>query len=73
MPCVTTAENALGQGSGAASLRRGSIAASVRASVFAASNNVLRSLVASTERPTEIHNLHDIQMNDFKEELSCFL
>jgi hypothetical protein len=72
MPCVTTADNGLGQATGAAGIRRGSIATSIRASIFS-SNNVLRSLVATAERPTEIHNLHDIQMNEFKNELSCFL
>lgn len=36
-------------------------------------NNILKSLVRSSERPTEIYTLHDVQINEYREELSCFL
>jgi hypothetical protein len=56
-----------------ASLKRGSIANSVRASIFSKDNIVIRNLVTTAERPTEIHNIHDVQLNEYKNQISCFL
>ncbi|KAG7368186.1 CaCA family Na+/Ca+ antiporter [Nitzschia inconspicua] len=72
VPRIST-DAALSQVSGAVSLRRGSIANSIRTSTFSHTHNILRNFIATEERPTEIHNLYDVQMNDFKNELSCFL
>ncbi|VEU36273.1 unnamed protein product [Pseudo-nitzschia multistriata] len=55
------------------SSRRASLANSVRSSIFSMNNTVLRKLVRASERPTEIFSLHDVQINDFKNEISCFL
>jgi hypothetical protein len=54
-------------------LKRGFIANSIRASIFSTRNNILRNLVATEERPTEIHDLYDVQLNEFKDQMSCFL
>jgi Ca2+/Na+ antiporter len=54
------------------SLRRGALANSIR-SVFSMRNNVLKSLVKVSERPSEFHDLHDVQINEYKNQISCFL
>lgn len=53
--------------------QRASLASSVRSSVFSINNNILKSLVRVSERPSELNTLHDVQVNDFKNEISCFL
>ena len=74
VPAITTGPEASSMTSSVGtSLKRGYIANSLRASVFSTSNNVLRKLVATAERPTEIHDLHDVQINEFKNQMSCFL
>ena len=54
------------------SLRRGSLASSIR-STFSMRNNILKSLVKVSERPSEFHDLHDVQINEYKNQISCFL
>jgi len=54
-------------------LKRASLANSLRASIFSMDNNVLKSLVKVSERPSEMNSLHDVYTNDFKNEISCFL
>lgn len=73
MPCVETTEASLSHVSGGNSHRRGTFANSIRTSLFSANNNIMKNFVAMAESPTEIHNLHDVQMNEHKSELSCFL
>ena len=52
----------------------GFLANSVRdAAAFVVGNNVLKAFIATTERPSEHHSLHDIHVNDFKNEMHCFL
>ena len=53
--------------------QRASLASSVRSSVFSMNHTILRSLVRVSERPSELNTLHDIHVNDFKNEISCFL
>jgi hypothetical protein len=53
------------------SFRSGLLASSLRNSAFG--NKVLKSLMAATERPSENHTLHDVQINEFKHEIQCFL
>jgi hypothetical protein len=54
-------------------LKRASLANSLRASIFSMNNNVLKSLVKVSDRPSEMNSLHDVHVNDFKNEISCFL
>jgi hypothetical protein len=55
------------------SLRGGGIANTVRRSEFVAGNTILKSLIAVTERPSGFRSLHDVQVNEFKNEIQCFL
>ena len=57
----------------ASSLRRASLSNSIRSSIFSMNNNILKSLVKVSERPSELNSLHDVQINDYKKEISCFL
>jgi len=36
-------------------------------------NATLKSLLRATERPSELNSLHDLRVNDYKNEISCFL
>ncbi len=49
------------------------LANSVRDLVFSINDNVLKSLVRTSERPSELNALHDVNVNDYKNEISCFL
>ncbi|KAL3907563.1 MAG: hypothetical protein SGARI_003480 [Bacillariaceae sp.] len=71
MPAITT--GASDGDSLGASLKRGSIANSIRTSVISAGNVVLKNFVTTVERPTEVHNLHDLQINEYSSQMSCFL
>ena len=55
------------------SLKRAALAESLRESIFSMNNNVLKSLVKVSERPSELNTLHDVRMNEFKNEISCFM
>ena len=55
------------------STKRTSLANSVRDSIFSMNNQVLKSLIKTSERPSELNSLHDVQVNDFKKEISCFM
>jgi len=55
------------------SLKRGTLANSLRDSIFSMNNTVLKSLVKVSERPSELNTLHNIHMNEFKNQVSCFL
>mmetsp|Transcript_70693 Transcript_70693/g.143568 ORF Transcript_70693/g.143568 Transcript_70693/m.143568 type:complete len:647 (+) Transcript_70693:128-2068(+) len=46
---------------------------SFRDSIFSLRNNILTSLIQVSERPSEMKSLHDVQINDFKSQISCFL
>ena len=72
MPAITTG-GTTGDDTVGASLKRGSIANSLRESVFASGSVILKNFVTTVERPTEIHNLHDVQMNEYSQQMSCFL
>jgi len=74
MPAVaTTGEGVTVAPSTISSMRRGSLANSFRSSIFSLGNNVLKSLVKVSERPSEYHNLHDVHINEYKNQISCFL
>lgn len=77
MPAISTAGVAVASSVesevSSGSLRRGSLANSIRSSFFSMSNNVLKSLVKVSERPSEFHDLHDVQINEYKNQISCFL
>eukprot|EP00531_Pseudo-nitzschia_arenysensis_P014271 CAMPEP_0116124498 /NCGR_PEP_ID=MMETSP0329-20121206/5311_1 /TAXON_ID=697910 /ORGANISM="Pseudo-nitzschia arenysensis, Strain B593" /LENGTH=648 /DNA_ID=CAMNT_0003618479 /DNA_START=83 /DNA_END=2029 /DNA_ORIENTATION=+ len=55
------------------SFRPSALANSLRDLVFSINDNVLKSLVRVSERPSELNTLHDVHVNDYKNEISCFL
>jgi hypothetical protein len=55
------------------SQRSSSFADTLRESVFSLNNNLLMSLLKVSERPSELNTLHDMHVNDFKNQISCFL
>jgi K+-dependent Na+/Ca+ exchanger-like protein len=42
-------------------------------SLLSFNNATLKSLVRASERPSELNSLHDLHVNDYKNEISCFL
>lgn len=52
---------------------RRSIGSSVRHFDFVTGNSILKSLIATTERPSDNHSLHDVLVNEFKSEIQCFM
>ena len=76
MPAVSTdggIEDSTRSGGSISSLKRAALANSIRSSVFSMRNNILKSLVKVSERPSEFHSLHDVQINEYKSQISCFL
>jgi len=55
------------------SLKRAQLASSERSSIFSMGKNVLKSLVRLSDRPSEFHSLHDVHINEYKNQISCFL
>eukprot|EP00535_Pseudo-nitzschia_heimii_P009047 CAMPEP_0197191504 /NCGR_PEP_ID=MMETSP1423-20130617/23527_1 /TAXON_ID=476441 /ORGANISM="Pseudo-nitzschia heimii, Strain UNC1101" /LENGTH=361 /DNA_ID=CAMNT_0042644161 /DNA_START=44 /DNA_END=1126 /DNA_ORIENTATION=+ len=51
--------------------RRGSMADSIRS--LSMDNKILKSLLKVSQRPSEMNALYNIHINDFKQEMSCFL
>jgi len=60
-------------GSFIGSSQRSSLSGSVGSLVFSSNHNVLKKLVRVSERPSESNTLHDVRMNEYKNEISCFL
>ena len=60
-------------GSFIGSSQRSSLSGSVGSLVFSSNHNVLKKLVRVSERPSELNTLHDVRMNEYKNEISCFL
>ena len=52
---------------------RSTFSTSLRLIISGTENKILKSLVKLSERPSEMNALHNIHLNDFKDEISCFL
>lgn len=55
------------------SSQRSSLSGSVGSLIFSSNHNVLKRLIRVSERPSELNTLHDVRMNDYKNEISCFM
>ena len=55
------------------SFQPSALANSLRDLVFSINDDVLKSLVRVSQRPSELNTLNDVHVNDYKNEISCFL
>lgn len=75
VPTIPKAESARGDGGdslrqSSASIRRGFLASSIRSSITRSGNREMFSLLRYSERPSDLHDVHDIEINEVSERAS---